>query len=254
MAITTLGHSLKAANVKVRMILIYIPGRLSSRTLCQATAAGWTLHPVSFVPPPHNAKGIAPQFMDQYTKLRIWTLDSMGIKSLVYIDADTLVRKNFDELFSLPFNFAAVPDVFVDRGFSMFFNAGVLFIRPNTAVFEDMLEKMETAVYPPAMAEQAFLNVYFGPQVARLPYAYNANLAIKTRNAMLWEKMQDDMRIVHYTLQKPFPKYGLGPRETLKRFFEERMTVEHGIWADEMVWWQESWREMSIEIQSHLHC
>jgi Glycosyl transferase family 8 len=253
-AITTLGHSLKAANMKARMILIYIPGRLSPRTLCLASAAGWTLHPVSLVNPPHDGKGIDAQYTDQYTKLRIWTLDSLGIKSLVYLDADTLVRRNFDELFTLPFNFAAVPDIFTDRGFTMSFNAGVMYLRPNTTVFEDMLEKIETAVFPPVMAEQAFLNVYFGSQVVRLPFAYNGNLAIKRRSPMLWEKMVDDMRIVHYTLEKPFPKHGLGYRETLKQFFEGRMTMQNGIWKTEMGWWQESWREMALEMQIHSQC
>ena len=254
-AITTLGHSLKAANVKARMILVYMPDRLSPRTLCLAKAAGWTMHPVDLVPPPHNGKGIHPQYTDQYTKLRIWTLDSIGIKSLVYLDADTLVRRNFDELFALPFNFAAVPDVFINhRGFTIGFNAGVLFVRPSTAIFQDMMSKLEIAVYPPIMAEQAFLNVYFGSQVGRLPYAYNANLAIKFRNPKLWDSMVDDMRIVHYTLEKPFPKHGLGSQESLKQFFRGRLTVQDGLYADAMVWWQESWREMAIAMQSQPQC
>ena len=78
-----------------------------------------------------------------------------------------------------------------------------------------MLEKLETAVYPFLMAEQALLNV---SQVTRLPLAYNANLAIKPRSPKLWETMEDDMRIVHYTLDKPFPRYGLGTWESLKQF------------------------------------
>lgn len=254
-AITTLGYSLKVANVSARMILIYMPDRLSPRTMCLATAAGWTLHPVSYIPPPHGGKGVHFQYTDQYTKLNIWTLDKIGIKSLVYLDADTLVRKNFDELFSLPFNFGAVPDVFMGyRGFTIAFNAGVLFLRPNTAVFEDMIEKLETAVYPPVMAEQAFLNVYFGSQVSRLPYAYNANLAAKQRNTKLWETMEDDIRILHYTLHKPFPRWGLGSTETLKQFFRGRLTMENGFWAKEMSWWQETWREMAIAMQREPRC
>ena len=254
-AIITLGHSLKAVNVTVPMILIYMPGRLSSRSLCLATTAGWSLHPVSHIPPPFGGKGINWLYGDQYTKLTIWTLDSIGIKSLVYLDADTLVRKNFDELFSLPFNFGAVPDVFKNyRGFSIGFNAGVLFLRPNTTVFNDMISKLETAVFPYDMAEQAFLNVYFGSQVSRLPYAYNANMAAKVRNAKLWEAMEDDIRILHYTVTKPFPFKGLKSRETLKQFFRERLTMENGFWAKEMRWWQEAWRETAIAMQSQPQC
>lgn len=254
MAITTLGHSLKAVNVTARMILIYIPGRLSPHSICLANAAGWTLHPTPLVPPPHGGKGIHYQYPDQYTKLRIWTLDSIGIKSLVYLDADTIVRKNFDELFMLPFNFAAIGDLYPRSGFELSFNAGVLYLRPNTAVFQDMLQKIETAVFPPRMAEQAFLNVYFGSQAVHLPFAYNANLAIKKRAPKLWEGLIDEMRIVHYTLHKPFPKHGLGSQDTLKKFFQRRLTLENGFWEREMRWWQEAWRNMAKDMQTHSRC
>jgi len=48
------------------------------------------------------------------------------------------------------------------------------------------------------------LNHYFGAQAVRLPYAYGGNLAIKERSPEMWEAMQKDMRIIHYTLGKPF--------------------------------------------------
>jgi hypothetical protein len=52
-------------------------------------------------------------------KLRLWTLDQIGIKSAVYLDGDTLVKRNFDELPALPFEFAASPDVYLDAGVSL---------------------------------------------------------------------------------------------------------------------------------------
>jgi alpha-N-acetylglucosamine transferase len=120
------------------MILIYIPGRLSSRTLCFVPEVGWTLHPVPFIFPPQG-KNVTSRFQDQYTKLNVWTLDAVEIRSLVYLDANTLVRRIFDELFALPFSFAAAPDVWENEpGFTLGFNAGVLFLRPSTVVFTDM--------------------------------------------------------------------------------------------------------------------
>jgi len=251
-AILTLGHTLASANVSARRILLYIPERISSRTICLATAAGWTLHPVPFIPPPHNGDGILPHFVDQYTKLNIWTLDQLGVKSLVYLDADTLVLKNFDELFALPFNFAATPDVFMDvRGFTIGINAGVLFIRPNTDIYTDMLSKLETADYPHKFAEQAFLNAYFAAQTLRLPYAYNGNMIIKKRNPKLWESLVGDMRIIHYTVKKPFPPTWLEPSD-LEAFFDKRRRISGGVWAEEMGWWQDSYREMTQELQGPL--
>ncbi|KAF8490391.1 nucleotide-diphospho-sugar transferase [Gautieria morchelliformis] len=227
--------------MNMRRILVYILGS--------------TVHPVSQIAPPHHGKGVNRLYLDQYTKLNIWTLDSIGIKSLVYVDADTLVRRNFVELFTLPYNFAAVPDIYRDhRGFTVEFNAGVLFLRTSTAVFEDMLSKIGTARFPPSMAEQAFLNAYFGLQAIRLPYAYNANIAIKWRSPALWKAMVADLCIVHYTLDKPFPLQGQG-RQSVKEFFESPLDPGRGLWTEEIAWWQESWRETAATLKNKAaHC
>ena len=81
--------------------------------------------------------GIFWRFLDQYTKLRIWTLDRppTSLKSIIYLNADTLVKRNFDELFDIPFVFSASPDVYLNnRGFSIGFNAGVLAIIPSNLI------------------------------------------------------------------------------------------------------------------------
>lgn len=201
----TIGYSLSKVKSQARKIVIYLPGRISKAVLCRVKAMGWELHPVDHIPPPNNGAGIWPAFADRYTKLRVWTLDQVGIKSAVYIDADTLVVKNFDELFELPFVFAAVPDVWLDgRGFSVGFNAGVMAFKPNSEVFKDMLSKVEDAKFDREEAEQSYLNLYYGSQVVRLPHIYNSNLAIKARSRGYWAAMQEQMRIIRYTLAKPF--------------------------------------------------
>ena len=53
--------------------------------------------------------------------------------------------------------------------------------------------------YPLGEADQAFLNLYFASAVVRLPYAYNANLAIKKRSLAPWDALKGEMRVVHYT-------------------------------------------------------
>ncbi|KAF7369636.1 Glycosyltransferase family 8 protein [Mycena venus] len=216
--------------------------------------------PVPLIPPPHEGKDIHPRFMDQYTKLNIWNLDQKGIDSAVYLDADTLVRRNFDELFDSPFNFAAVPDVYAykdPRGFSLSFNAGVLAFRPSTAIYEDMREKMEVADYPLLQAEQAFLNLYFGGTSMRLPYIYNANLAIKARSSVLWQRLTNEIRVVHYTVQKPF-LHNARSADTLLTFEEMKEAMnqnESGYYQEEMAWWRAAYRSMMSEHrQAMLKC
>jgi len=243
-AVATLGHSLNKVNSTASRMLFYLPDQVSPQALCMASVSGFTPYPIPRIPPPHS--GVGRHFLDQYSKLQLWTLDKVKIKSLVYLDADTLVHKNFDELFELPYSFAAVPDVYLDsRGFIIGFNAGVLFVRPSTEVFHDMVSKIATAEYPSEEAEQSFLNHYYGKEALRLPYAYNANLAIKKRAPKMWEDLKSEARIVHYTLVKPFLQgdYAEVPIDKLEKNVQSKMGKHGGIFKDELNEWVEAWRE-----------
>lgn len=247
-AIATLGQSINNINTTARRILLYIPEQVSQQALCIATATGFEPHPIARIAPPRQ--GVTPRFTDQYSKLTLWTLDQLGIESLVYLDADTLVLRNFDELFALPYNFAAVPDVLTGHnkvGWLVEFNAGVLFLRPSTPVFEQMLMTIGTARYPTDMAEQAYLNVFYGANAVRLPYAYNANLAIKVRSPEIWESIMQEARIVHYTLMKPFLTTKFKPvksMDDLERNVEDvASTLEHGMFREEFQGWLRMWSE-----------
>lgn len=256
-----MGHSARAANTSARLILPYLEDRISAQALCISRAAGWEPYAVPFIPPPHKGQGIHLRFKDQYTKLNIWSFDQLGVDSLVYLDADTLVRRNFDELFDSPFNLAAVPDVYGaddPRGFSITFNAGVLALRPSSAVLRDMIQKIETATYPLKQAEQAFLNLYFGAKALRLPYVYNANLSIKDRSPELWKGLTDEIRIVHYTAVKPFlddsrsPSTILTP-EQLGEIMRQAAGRKNGFYADEVGWWREAYEHMMQDKGSEIH-
>ncbi|KAJ7067674.1 glycosyltransferase family 8 protein [Mycena belliarum] len=251
-ALAVVGHSARHANISARFLLPYLENKVSVKALCIVRATGWEPYVVPLIPPPHGGEGIHPRFRDQYTKLSIWKLDTMGIMSAIYLDADTLVRRNFDELFDSPFSFAAVPDVYGagdPRGFSLTFNAGVLAFHPSSLVFEDMRYKMEVADFPLKQAEQAFLNLYFGAIGARLPYVYNANLAIKARSPVMWRALLDEMRIVHYTAVKPFINDARSSDSVLSpEEMEEAMTLsgqrENGAFAEEVGWWRDAYRRM----------
>ncbi|KAF8140953.1 glycosyltransferase family 8 protein [Mycena galopus ATCC 62051] len=253
--VAVLGHSVRAANVNARMLLPYIESRVSAKALCIARAVGWEPYPVLLIPPPHGGKHIYTRFMEQYTKLNIWNLDQKGVDSAVYLDADTLVRGNFDELFDLPFHFGAVPDVRIGwdpRAFSITFNAGVLAFRPSSAVYENMRQQLEVAKYPLEEAEQAFLNLYFGGTCVRLPYIYNANLAIKARSPILWERLADEMRIVHFTRVKPFlpdleVSTAILTSEEIATAMDKAARFEGGHFQQEVGWWKEAYNRLMVE-------
>ena len=242
-AVATLGHTLNtAANTSAARLLFFLPDKVSPRALCIARTSGWEPVPIARIAPPF--RGVHRHFLDQYSKLTLWALDRRGVRTAVYLDADTLVRRPLDELFRLPFAFAAVPDVYARApGYALDFNAGVLVLRPNSTVFADMVARIASARYPALEAEQAFLNVYFGAEAARLPYAYNANLAIRERTPALWAALQREARVVHFTKIKPFLQgdYAEVPLAELERN-AERVARRKPLWKDDAREWIEAWR------------
>lgn len=228
------------------MIMLYFPDKIHPDALCLATSSGFIPHAIDRIAPPHEGAGINPHFIDQYSKLSLWNMDSMGIDSLVYLDADTLVVHNFDEIFELPYTFGAVPDVFGNRGFILEFNAGVLFVRPDSRVFRAMLEALPKARYPPEFAEQAFLNQFFSSSVVRLPYIYNGNLAYKSRSPRMWEGIKGNLRVIHYTVAKPFLGKSWGkplPWDGVDARVVEVAAAKKGFFHDEVTLWGQYWDE-----------
>ena len=127
------GHIPKQHRINARTILIYLPDRVSKRTLCFVEAAGWELHlhPVSLILPPHQGKDIRHTFVDQYTKLSIQTLYQISTKTVVY---SPQTRSSAGTLTSSepPFRIRSRPEYLRrDPGFTAGFNAGILFFHPR---------------------------------------------------------------------------------------------------------------------------
>lgn len=85
-----------------------------------------------------------------------------------------LVRKNLDELFDLPFEFAAVSDVYlVVRGFTIGFNAGVMVLKPDTCLRKrqgrSTIEKLQNRRISTSISG-GFPHIYNGNKIRRLQY------------------------------------------------------------------------------------
>ncbi len=65
-----------------------------------------------------------PYGVNRYGKLAVWTLTEYD--KVVYIDVDTLVLQNIDDLFLRP-ELAAVPDIYSTDKFS----SGLMVLQPN---------------------------------------------------------------------------------------------------------------------------
>lgn len=135
-----------------------------------------------------------------YTKLRIW--EQTDYSKIIYIDSDAVVLGPLDEML-VRGSFAAVPCSWTPDEF----NAGILAIEPSQQLFDDMVTKIADTPSHDG-SDQGFLNRYFegwfeGPPIARLPQIFNASQYIYLYHAP-WHKILDDMRILHFTGDKPW--------------------------------------------------
>ena len=74
-----------------------------------------------------------PELGVTYTKLNAWQLTQFD--KCVFLDADTLVLKNVDELFDRP-ELSAAPDV----GWPDCFNSGVFVFVPSEATYQSLIQ------------------------------------------------------------------------------------------------------------------
>jgi len=115
---------------------------------------------------PHGESKGATKWVDTYSKLWVWGLEEYS--KIVYFDADHLILKPMDELFSYPELGA------VGFGKSSFL-AGMLVLVPDTRKLETMLKAMQ---HPECYAEnekaQSFLNWYFFNSWHEVPYEFSA--------------------------------------------------------------------------------
>ncbi|KAI0331269.1 hypothetical protein GY45DRAFT_1322529 [Cubamyces sp. BRFM 1775] len=251
--IATLGHSLDKVNSTVRRIALYVPGRVSPRALCIAALTGFEPKAISptITPAPavaldadahptqqhfRQAAGLEPKF---------WDFEELGLKAVVYLDASTLARRNFDELFTLPFAFAAVPDARINNSRSdMDLDGRLLFFRPSAVAFQTLLARANITVYARDQ-EQAITHAFYGPDALRLPQAYSGDLELKRRSRSLWEGLQAELRLIHYSLVQPFWRgthddVGLEGTHEIVRL---RASDWDGAFREEVLEWGGAWRE-----------
>jgi glycogenin glucosyltransferase len=201
--VEALGRSLAATGTKADKVMM-VSADVSESARTQLESEGWKSRLVEPIenPNPKTAQ-LFPRFHNTFTKLRAWDLTDYD--HIVFLDADTIVLQNVDELFDRP-DFAAAPDFFLpDR-----FNSGVMSLVPNHQVFREMVDRLgKTESYDGG--DQGFLNLYFDwyamPVANRLPAGYNLHHFIYQflrAHPVLRKGLEHEAKIVHYTVQKPW--------------------------------------------------
>ncbi len=149
-------------------------------------------------------KGTKPIFhdpLDNFCKLRLWQLTNY--QRIVFLDADTLVVKNIDRLFGYP-EFSAAPNLYESLVDMHRLNSGVFVAKPDTRVFEAMLQRLDSkdAYWP--RTDQTFLESWF-PRWHGLPYTFNTLQYVFFNLPELWQ--WSAINVVHYQYEKPWQEH-----------------------------------------------
>jgi lipopolysaccharide biosynthesis glycosyltransferase len=137
-----------------------------------------------------------------FTKLHLWNL--VDFSKLLYLDLDTLPIAPFHSLFTIPLHGhigmvndlgLAAPDATQGP-----FNAGVIVLHPNAALFQALVQNITLLQYNSDLADQSYLNAFFAGQITVLPSTYNALISRRD----VWPP---HVTIVHYTWIKPWESW-----------------------------------------------
>jgi alpha-N-acetylglucosamine transferase len=135
-------------------------------------------------------------FTYTYTKLHIFSYDEYD--KIIFLDSDLIVVKSIDHLFEeVAEDFAACAQT---PYYEHLFNSGVMVIKPDRDVFNDLMEKKDTLPTVDG-SDQGFLNSYF-MNWKKLDIKYNAGKRIYSETPGHWVTI--DHHVIHFVGGKPW--------------------------------------------------
>ncbi|CAI0433756.1 unnamed protein product [Linum tenue] len=208
LGVRVLGKSIRDTGSRKDMVALVSDG-VSDYAKKLLEADGWMVETISLLANPNQVR--PTRFWGVYTKLKIFNMTNY--RKVVYLDADTIVVKNIEDLFKCS-KFCA------NLKHSERLNSGVMVVEPSEVVFSDMMTKVNT-MYSYTGGDQGFLNSYFPdfpnahlfqpglskeeldsrptPNMERLSTLYNADVGLYML-ANKWMVDESELRVIHYTL------------------------------------------------------
>ncbi|OIR56793.1 MAG: glycosyl transferase, partial [Amphiamblys sp. WSBS2006] len=186
--------------------------------------------------------------MCRYSKLEIWRLTEF--KKAIFVDIDTLFRKNTDDAFQYN-EIAAVSDL------GDTFNTGFFLFQPSLKTHGEMVSTYETTdSYN--QGDQGFINTFFsGKKTKRLGVEFNTIARLKEFSK--WEKAKESARLFHYTSEtKPWNFHHLGHSffreyidvafyyEWVDLHFDVQKKLSRGVFSDNGPKWDNFKRRKSV--------
>ncbi|XP_071859671.1 glycogenin 1 isoform X1 [Bombus fervidus] len=202
-----LAHSLHQVGTKHELAVLITPG--VTQTMREKLSAIFSLVMEVNVLDSKDEANLAllarPELGVTFTKLHCWRLTQY--EKCVFLDADTLVIRNCDELFERE-ELSAAPDV----GWPDCFNSGVFVYRPSQQTFAS-ITAFAAAKGSFDGGDQGLLNMYFSDWAKKdiskhLPFIYNMCSTATYSYLPAFKQFGDDVRIIHFIgITKPWLQY-----------------------------------------------
>lgn len=197
MGALTLAASLRRVNTTKKMVVMVTTGITSS----VMAALNEAFDEVVSVEPLDSGDMANLALLDRrelgitFTKIRCWTLTQYT--KAVFLDADTLVLQNSDELFDRE-EFSAAPDA----GWPDCFNSGVFVFRPNLNTYKELVQH---AVSQGSFdgGDQGLLNTFFSSWAHKdiskhLPFTYNMVASASYSYLPAFKAFGQKVKIIHF--------------------------------------------------------
>jgi len=193
----TLAHSLKRVQT-TRKVVIMITEEVTSSmktVLEDVFDAVFTVEPLDSGDLAHLTLLDRTELGITFTKIQCWTLTDYS--KCVFLDADTLLVQNSDELFDRE-EFSAAPDA----GWPDCFNSGVFVFRPDLNTFRELVKHaMASGSFDGG--DQGLLNTFYSSWATRdisrhLPFTYNMVASATYSYLPAYKHFGHNVKIVHF--------------------------------------------------------
>jgi len=230
-----LGKSLKNANTTKKCVLMITKGVTDDQKnlLNEVWDELIDVAPLDSNDPEHLALLERPELGCTLTKLRAWTLTQF--EKCVFLDADTLILQNVDDLFQRE-ELSAAPDI----GWPDMFNSGVFVFLPSRTTYENLLTHAKKYGSFDG-GDQGLLNDFFSDWSTKdinrhLPFTYNTVSSAVYSYAPAFNRYGKDVKIVHFLGSvKPWHHYYNKETGKVVRMSHSQTSMSDQIFLQ--MWW-----------------
>ncbi|XP_024392627.1 uncharacterized protein [Physcomitrium patens] len=125
------AHSIRKSG-STRDLVILVDSSISPEQRQALQEAGWKVRDLERVYKSYTVEG--KQYERDFSRFRLWQLTEYN--KVIYVEADVLVLRNLDHLFTMP-------EISASGSTKTLFNSGVMVIEPSSCTFQLFVDEME---------------------------------------------------------------------------------------------------------------